>query len=88
MAAVHELALDVWEATIAVNLTGAFLTAKHTIRAMLDNPNGGAIVFTGSPTGLRGRALGYDAYSASKAGLHGLARVMANEYARHGIRVG
>jgi len=84
---VHELSLEAWEKTIAVNLTGAFLTAKHTVRVMLRSPAGGSIVFTGSPTALRGRALGFDAYSASKAGLHGLARVMANEYGSQGIRV-
>ena len=85
-AAVDQLDLTVWREVIDVNLTGMFLTCKHAIRAMLET-GAGALVVTGSPTGMYGSALGQHAYSASKAGCHGLARVMANEYARRGIRV-
>lgn len=81
-----DLDLAVWERTLRVNLTGAFLTAKHTLRAMLAG-GGGSLVFTGSPTGLFGGARGFTAYSASKAGVHGLMRVLAADYAEHGIRV-
>ncbi|MEX2374876.1 MAG: SDR family NAD(P)-dependent oxidoreductase [Dehalococcoidia bacterium] len=84
-APVHELDLSVWSKTIDVNLTGAFLTCKHGIRAMLSG--GGAVVLTGSPTGMYGRGRGFTAYSASKAGVHGLMRVMASDYAERGIRV-
>jgi len=77
---------DVWRRTIDVNLTGVFLTAKHGARALLDN-GGGAIVCTGSPAGHYGIAAGLDAYSASKAGVFGLVRVMAIDYAADGIRV-
>ncbi len=82
----HELDIEVWNTTIAVNLTGVFLTCKHGIRAMLGS-GGGSVICTGSPTGLFGRAPGFDAYSASKAGVIGLARVMAADYAADGIRV-
>src|SRR5216684_3774544 len=85
-ARVHELAKEVWDRTIAVNLTGIFLTCKDGIRALLAS-GGGSVVCTASPTGLYGSAAGYSAYSASKAGVYGLTRVMANDYARHGIRV-
>ncbi len=85
-AAVHELDLDVWQRTLAVNLTGAFLTCKHGVRHLLA-AGGGSVVLTGSPTGVYGIELGAHAYSASKAGCHGLARVMAHEYAGRGIRV-
>ncbi len=80
------LSLDVWRRTLDVNLTGCFLTCKHGVRALLA-AGGGALIVTGSPTGLYGGALGEHAYSASKAGCHGLARVMANEYARDNVRV-
>jgi 3-oxoacyl-[acyl-carrier protein] reductase len=83
---VDRLDLAVWQQIIDVNLTGTFLTCKHGVRALLAT-GGGAVIITGSPTGLYGGALGEHAYSASKAGCHGLARVMANEYARDGIRV-
>jgi NAD(P)-dependent dehydrogenase (short-subunit alcohol dehydrogenase family) len=81
-----ELELEVWERTMAVNLTGVFLTCKHGIRALLAS-GGGNVICTGSPTGLFGLAPGFDAYSASKAGVMGLARVMASDYANDGIRV-
>jgi NAD(P)-dependent dehydrogenase (short-subunit alcohol dehydrogenase family) len=76
----------VWERTLAVNLTGAFLTAKHGLRALLAS-GGGTVVFTASPAGLYGIAPGLDAYSASKAGVYGLVRVLAADYASEGIRV-
>ena len=84
-APVDRLSLEVWQETLDVNLTGMFLVAKHGIRAM--GSAGGAVVFTGSPTGSYGIAPGLDAYSASKGGVHGLVRVMAADYARSGIRV-
>lgn len=80
------LALGVWERTMAVNLTGVFLTCKHGIAALL-RTGGGSVVCTASPTGLYGCAPGLDAYSASKAGVYGLIRVMAADYAQEGVRV-
>ncbi|TML04670.1 MAG: SDR family oxidoreductase [Actinobacteria bacterium] len=77
---------DAWQRTIDVNLTGAFLTAKHGIAALLAG-GGGAVVFVASPAGLYGIARGLDAYSASKAGVAGLVRVLAADYAGEGIRV-
>jgi NAD(P)-dependent dehydrogenase (short-subunit alcohol dehydrogenase family) len=76
----------VWERTLGVNLTGAFLAAKHGLRALLAS-GGGSVVFTASPAGLYGIAPGLDAYSASKAGVYGLVRVLAADYASDGIRV-
>ena len=63
-----------------------FLIAKHGIRALLD-AGGGTVVLVCSPTGLFGCAPGYDAYSTSKAGVYGLVRVLAADYAADGIRV-
>jgi NAD(P)-dependent dehydrogenase (short-subunit alcohol dehydrogenase family) len=80
------LELAVWQRTIDINLTGVFLTCKHGIRALLAS-GGGSVVCTCSPTGLYGCAPGFDAYSTSKAGVYGLVRVMAADYAREGIRV-
>lgn len=80
------LELAVWQRTLDINLTGMFLVCKHGIRALLAS-GGGSVVCTASPTGLYGCAPGYDAYSASKAGVYGLVRVLAADYAREGIRV-
>lgn len=84
-AAVGELELDVWEQTMQVNLTGTFLTLKHAVRAL--GRRGGSVIVTGSPTGVTGGGSGFTAYSASKAGVHGLVRVVAADYAARGIRV-
>jgi NAD(P)-dependent dehydrogenase (short-subunit alcohol dehydrogenase family) len=84
---VDQLSLEIWQHIIDINLTGMFLSCKHAARAMLQGRQGGSIIITGSPTGMYGHALGEHAYSASKAGCHGLVRVMANEYAADGIRV-
>ncbi|WP_328292941.1 SDR family oxidoreductase [Kineococcus sp. NBC_00420] len=84
-APIADLDLAVWERTVAVNLTGTFLTVKHAVRAML--ATGGSIVLTGSPTGLNGEGRDFTAYSSTKAGIHGLARTVAAAYADRGIRV-
>jgi NAD(P)-dependent dehydrogenase (short-subunit alcohol dehydrogenase family) len=80
------LDIEAWQRTIDVNLACVFLTAKHGARALLVS-GGGAIVCTGSAAGAYGMAGGLDAYSASKAGVHGLVRVLAADYAADGIRV-
>jgi NAD(P)-dependent dehydrogenase (short-subunit alcohol dehydrogenase family) len=80
------LGLAAWQRTIDVNLTGAFLTAKHGIVALL-GAGGGSVVFVASPAGIYGIARGLDAYSASKGGVAALVRVMAADYAGDRIRV-
>ena len=84
-APVADLELDVWQRTLAVNLTGTFLTLKHGVRALLGR--GGSIILTGSPTGVNGEGKDFTAYSSSKAGMHGMARAVAAAYATDGIRV-
>ncbi|GAA1488849.1 SDR family NAD(P)-dependent oxidoreductase [Brachybacterium sacelli] len=85
-AKIAELDLEVWQRTVDVNLTGTFLTLKHAVRSMLAT-GGGSIILTGSPTGLTGEGNDFTAYSATKAGIHGLARTVAAAYAADGIRV-
>ncbi|MHC6592812.1 SDR family NAD(P)-dependent oxidoreductase [Arthrobacter sp. C152] len=82
---VGDLELDVWERTVRINQRGAFLTLKHAVRAMTGR--GGSIICTGSPTGVVACGQTFTAYSSSKAGVHGLARVVAADYAAEGIRV-
>ncbi|GAA1924593.1 SDR family oxidoreductase [Microbacterium aoyamense] len=81
-----DLDLDVWKRTIDINLTGAFLTVKYAVRTML-TLGGGSIILTGSPTAVNGEGKDFTAYSASKAGMHGLGRTVAAAYADRGIRV-
>jgi len=73
----------VWREVIDVNLTGAFLGARAAARVMRD---GGRLIFTGSVLGERPRE-GLSAYSASKAGLVGLAKALALDLAPAGITV-
>jgi len=83
---VHEQALDAWEETQAVNLRGAFLVCRAGARQMLAQGTGGAIVITGSITGLVAAAPQNPAYTASKGALHAFARALAVQYAPQGIR--
>ncbi|NKX56338.1 SDR family NAD(P)-dependent oxidoreductase [Arthrobacter mobilis] len=84
-AKVGDLDLAVWEKTVAVNQRGTFLTLKHAVRAL--EGRGGSIICTGSPTAVVACGQTFTAYSSSKAGVHGLARVVAADYAKAGIRV-
>ncbi|WP_448952464.1 SDR family oxidoreductase [Labrys neptuniae] len=80
-----ELTLDAWQENLDVNLTGAFLAARHQIPAMLKR-GGGSLVFTGTFVGYTVGFPGMAAYAASKAGLIGLTQVIAAEYGARGIR--
>lgn len=82
-----ELELAAWEDTNRSNYTGMFLVCKHGIRAIKATAQKGALVLTGSPTGLVGCTPTLTAYSSSKGGVHGLMRIMAADYALEGIRV-
>jgi NAD(P)-dependent dehydrogenase (short-subunit alcohol dehydrogenase family) len=84
-AKVGELDLDVWERTVTINQRGTFLTLKYAVRAMEER--GGSVICTGSPTAVVACGQTFTAYTSSKAGVHGLARVVAADYAASGIRV-
>ena len=75
----------VWRRVLEVNLTGAFLGARAAARVMTGG-GGGRLIFTGSVLGERPRQ-GLGAYSASKAGLTGLAKSLALDLAPSGITV-
>ena len=82
---VWKLSVDDWDAVQQVNLRGAFLLMRHAIPPMR-RAGGGRIVLIGSINGSRGK-VGTAAYSASKAGLLGLAKSVARETGRFGICV-
>ena len=74
-----------WRRVIDINLTSAFLGARRQIPAMLAS-GGGALIFTSSFVGYASAFPGLGGYAAAKAGLVGLARVIAAEYGPQGIR--
>lgn len=82
---VWKLSLEDWDLIQSVNLRGAFLLLRHAIPVMRRG-SGGRCVLIGSINGSRGK-FGTSAYSASKAGLIGLAKSVARETGRFGILV-
>lgn len=84
-AVVWKTSVSDWDLVQAVNLRGAFLLLRHSIPVMRRGQQG-RIVLVGSINGSRGK-FGTSAYSASKAGLLGLAKSVAREAGKFGISV-
>lgn len=82
--AFEEMTRELWDRTLAINLTGGFLCARRVLPAMRAQGYG-RIVAIGSSAGKAGGARSVAAYAASKAGLMTMAKSIANEYARFGI---
>jgi NAD(P)-dependent dehydrogenase (short-subunit alcohol dehydrogenase family) len=80
-----DLTPESWRHCLEVNLTGAFLVAKHTAGALAAS-DAGALVLTSSTSGLVG-SRGQVAYCAAKAGIVGLTQALAAELAPRGVRV-
>jgi 3-oxoacyl-[acyl-carrier protein] reductase len=80
----EETTTEVWNRTLAINLTGAFLAARRALPGMREQGYG-RIVGIGSSAGKAGGARSVAAYAASKAGVMTLMKSIANEYAAHGI---
>jgi len=74
-----------WKRVIDVNLTSTFLLAKHSIKKMLKNKYGRVVNIT-SIVGHSGN-LGQSNYSASKAGIIGMSKSLAIEYAKKNITI-
>lgn len=74
---------DRFDATIAVNLRGAYLLSRAALRPML-RARHGRIISVASVVALRGN-VGQTAYGASKAGLIGFTKSLAREVGRKGI---
>ena len=84
----HEMPYETWNRVMTTNLTGVFLTCKHSLRAMVEDGEGGAIVCTSSPAAFVGFAGGGNGpYAASKGGVSALVRTLALDYAPYDIRV-
>ena len=80
-----ETTLDLWDRTIATNLTGTFLCMKQVVPAMIA-AKAGRIVNIASLSGLKAFQT-VSAYTASKHGIVGLTKVVALETAKTGVTV-
>jgi NAD(P)-dependent dehydrogenase (short-subunit alcohol dehydrogenase family) len=78
--------LDSWNRTVGINLTGAFLCAKHVAPKIIAGGRGGRIINTASIAGKRGGPM-MAAYSAAKHGVIGLTRSLALELGAFNITV-
>lgn len=74
-----------WDAVLSVNLTGSYIVSKTVVKGMI-KARCGRIVNIASVVGVVGNA-GQANYSAAKAGLIGLTKTMAKEFATRGITV-
>lgn len=83
---VDELTRAEWDRALALNVTGVFLTCKHTLPHMLAAGRG-AVVNVSSVASIRHVGYDYPAYMAAKAAVNQLTVSLALTHARHGIRV-
>jgi 3-oxoacyl-[acyl-carrier protein] reductase len=83
---VVDSAPEAWDDMLAVNLRGAYLCCRATLPSMIDR-RAGTIINVGSVVTTR-TLPGSAAYTASKYGLLGFSRVLAEEARPHGVRVG
>ncbi|MBI4591618.1 MAG: 3-oxoacyl-ACP reductase FabG [Candidatus Rokubacteria bacterium] len=84
----EEFGFEDWNRVLAINLTGTFLCAQRVGREMISRKIGGRIINISSVAAHIGPSMhGAVAYSAAKAGVLGMTRALAVEWAPHNILV-
>ena len=81
---ITKMSINDWHTVINVNLTGAFYVTRAFIDHLIEKR--GVLIFVTSVVGQDGN-VGQCNYAASKAGLIGMAKALALELARFGVRV-
>jgi 2-deoxy-D-gluconate 3-dehydrogenase len=76
---------DMWDRVIEVNLSGQFVLSREIGRTMTARGHG-KIIFTASLLSFQG-GVTVPGYAASKSGIAGLTKALANEWAAHGVNV-
>lgn len=82
----EQTSVDDWDRVMGVNLRGSFIAARAALVPMKQQRSG-RILFTSSITGPHVTSPGHGHYSATKAGINGLIRAAALEFAGYGITV-
>ncbi|MCJ0764122.1 3-hydroxybutyrate dehydrogenase [Variovorax terrae] len=82
---VEEFSLADWKKMLAIHLDGAFLTTKAVLPHMYASGRGGSVIFMGSVHSKEASLLKAP-YVTAKHGLIGLAKVIAKEGGKHGVR--
>ncbi|HTP84285.1 MAG TPA: 3-hydroxybutyrate dehydrogenase [Alphaproteobacteria bacterium] len=85
VAPLDQFAFADWKKLIAIHLDGAFLTTRAALRQMYKQGGGGSIIYMGSVHSKEASPLKAP-YVTAKHGLIGLAKVVAKEGAKHGVR--
>lgn len=80
----HETSDETWASMLAIHLTAAFWLSRRLLPALLEGTSP-SITFIGSVAGMVAWE-GDVAYNVAKAGLHHLARSIAADYAKKGLR--
>jgi 3-hydroxybutyrate dehydrogenase len=85
VAPLEEFEFAKWKRLLAIHLDGAFLTTRAALRQMYGQATGGSIIYMGSVHSKEASLLKAP-YVTAKHGLIGLAKVVAKEGAKHGVR--
>ena len=83
--ALEEFPFDEWKKLLAIHLDGAFLTTRACLPHMYASGRGGSVIYMGSVHSKEASPLKAP-YVTAKHGLIGLAKVVAKEGAKHGVR--
>jgi 3-hydroxybutyrate dehydrogenase len=85
VAPMDEFKFSDWKKLLSIHLDGAFLTTRAALRQMYKQGTGGSIIYMGSVHSKEASVLKAP-YVTAKHGLIGLAKVVAKEGAKHGVR--
>jgi 3-hydroxybutyrate dehydrogenase len=85
VAPIEDFAFSDWKKLLAIHLDGAFLTTKACLKHMYAQGRGGSVIYMGSVHSKEASVLKAP-YVTAKHGLVGLAKVVAKEGAKHGVR--
>lgn len=84
---IHEQSYEDWQTVMDANVRGPWFMAKAVGTYWIENKRPGKVVLMSSVRGRHGNVSGYTGYCTSKGATDALTRVLATEWARHGITV-